>query len=137
MPRLIRSLSERYGPATIYVLGHSQGAIASILAGVYNHESLDGVITFGLGAYDPAWFQDPRLAPAFESGNHLPILLLHGNNDDRVPMTVSEQAQRHLAEHGYSVTLKPFEGGHTVPSRELDVVIQWLRSRDEQAPNPR
>jgi phospholipase/carboxylesterase len=138
MPRLIRSLSERYSPEATYLLGHSQGAIASILAGIYNHESLDGVITFGLGAYDPAWFQDPQLAPAFEAGNHLSILLVHGDDDDRVPLTVSERGHRHLTEHGYSVTLKPFKGGHTVPSRELDFVIQWLRSIESRTPsNPR
>lgn len=129
MPRLIGSLSERYSPAAIYVLGHSQGGIVSMLAGLYNHESLDGVITFGLGAYDLAWFEHPQLAPALEAGNHLSILLVHGDNDDRVPMTVSQRAHRHLAEHGYSVTLKPFKGGHMVPSSELDFVVQWLRSR--------
>ncbi len=127
MPGLIRSLRERYSPGAMYILGHSQGGIVAMLAGLYNHESLDGVITFGLGTYDLAWFEDPRVASALEAGSHMSILLVHGDHDDRVPMAVSERAHRHLAEHGYSVTLRPFDGGHTVPPRELDFVVRWLR----------
>jgi len=129
MPALVRSLEARYHPTDVYLLGHSQGGIAAMLTGIYNNQSFAGVISFGIGAYDPAWFGDPRLATKLESGKHLSIFLLHADDDERVPLAVSKSARNHLRDNGYSVTLRVFHGGHKVPSQELARVATWIRER--------
>jgi predicted esterase len=131
MPALVKSLQERYEFDEAFLLGHSQGAIAAMLTGLYQNQSFSGVITFGLGAYSPAWFDDARLAAALQSGSHLSILLLHGKQDERVPLAVSEEARQHLTNHGYSVTLRTFQGGHTVAPQELEYVAQWIRGIEQ------
>jgi poly(3-hydroxybutyrate) depolymerase len=56
MSDVVRAGWERYGIERAYVLGFSQGAIAAVLSGIYLNDDFDGVISFGLGAYNPAWF---------------------------------------------------------------------------------
>lgn len=133
MPEAVRALQDRYAVGSTYVLGFSQGAIVAMLSGIYLNETVDGVISFGLAAYEPAWFQDPKLALPLASGRHLSVLLIHGDEDERVPLAVSQGAHNHLAGEGYQVTLRRFRGGHTVPDGQLDFVAEWLRdrSRDE------
>jgi phospholipase/carboxylesterase len=126
MSDVVRAVQERYAVERTYVLGFSQGAIAAVLSGIYLNDALDGVITFGLGAYDPQWFADPTLASSLAAARHLSVLLIHGDEDERVPVAVSEGAREHLAGEGYEVTLHRFHGGHSVPDKELDFVIQWL-----------
>jgi len=129
MPEAVRAIKERYAIEDTYLLGFSQGAIAAVLSGIYTNEAFDGVISFGLGGYDPAWFEIPVLAAPLTSGTHLSVLLIHGEADERVPLAVSELARDHLVGAGYDVTLRTFRGGHTVPNDQLDFVARWLRER--------
>lgn len=129
MPEAVRATQERYAVGSTYVLGFSQGAIVAMLSGIYLNEAFDGVISFGLAAYEPEWFEDPTLASPLASGRHLSVLLIHGEDDERVPLAVSERARDHLAGKGYQVTLRHFRGGHTVPDDQLDFVAEWLRKK--------
>lgn len=127
MSDVVNAARERYAVERTYVLGFSQGAIAAVLSGIYLNAALDGVISFGLGGYEPAWFEDPKLASPLTSGHHLSVLLIHGDEDERVPSAVSERARDHLAGEGYEVMLHHFHGGHTVPDDQVDFVAEWLR----------
>lgn len=132
MPQVLNAINKRYSVDRTYVLGFSQGAIVAVLTSIAMCDSIDGVITFGLAAYDPAWLQDPALASGRASRQHLSILLLHGEQDERVPLAVSEQAREHLAGEGYEVKFRPYPGGHTVPSDQLEAVANWIRSIPQQ-----
>jgi len=120
---VVTDLRRRYRIRGTHVLGFSQGAMMAIVAGIYHNGLFDGIVTFGLPAFDTAWFQNDTL----NAGSHVPVLLVHGKHDERAKIRVSEQARDRLRENGYKVILRSFDGGHTVPDDQLDVVETWLR----------
>lgn len=121
---MVTDLRQRYQIDRVYILGFSQGALLALTTGIYNSELFDGVVTFGPPAFDTSWFNGNTLAEA--SG--VRVLLVHGRKDPHARFAVSEHARDALKGVGYDVTLRPFEGGHTVPKDQLDFVAKWIRS---------
>ncbi|MCG6955812.1 MAG: dienelactone hydrolase family protein [Gemmatimonadetes bacterium] len=126
LPSLLRTVRERYRLGPVYILGFSQGAIYGFLTGFYEHDSFAGIITFGFAGIAPEWFT--VRGGTIEDGRNLAVLLVHGREDPMAPFAESERARDMLQAAGYRVTLQPFEGGHSVPTAQLEKVVEWLRS---------
>jgi len=94
---------------------------------------------------DTVWQEAPALFPAlvalpegYDSTRTWPaILALHGFGGTArgfariAPVFTkaeSERARDMLRAAGYRVTLQPFDGGHSVPTAQLEKVVEWLRS---------
>jgi len=123
LPGVVTDLRRRYRIDRVYVLGFSQGAIMAVVVGA-NHSGLfDGIITFGLPAFDTAWFLDDTLNTSCD----LKVLIIHGTQDQRAPIAASERARDTLRAAGYDVTFRTFPGGHSVPNDQLEFVQTWLR----------
>ena len=127
LPTVVRDISARYPIDDVYVLGFSQGAVMALATAIVNHDLYAGAISFGLPDYRPGWLPEGALA----SGHDVEILLLHGRQDDRAPFAASEAARDHLSAAGYDVTLRGFNGGHTVPDVQLDYVSRWIRAPEK------
>lgn len=127
LPAVVTDLRRRYRIDDVYVLGFSQGAIVAIVTGVNNNGLFDGIITFGLPAFDTAWFRDNAL----RTGRDLRILLVHGDKDERAPISMSERARDTFSAAGYDVTFRTFSGGHAVPNDELEFVQGWVHKDQE------
>ena len=86
------------------LLGFSQGAAMAIDVAVGAELPLAGLI--GCSGYPhPGWVpQQPRM----------PILLTHGREDQVVPFGACEALEQSLKEHGGSVVMLPFHGGHGI-----------------------
>lgn len=82
-------------------------------------------MTFGLGAFDAAWFT--ARGETLADGRDMPILLVHGTADQLAPLAVAERARDALAAAEWEVTLRSFEGGHTMPVEEVAFAVEWLR----------
>jgi phospholipase/carboxylesterase len=126
LPAVIRDLRQRYRIDQVYILGFSQGAMTAYLAGICQPALFDGIVAFG-GMTRKEWYPGDTLA----QGQHVPVLILHGKSDTRMPFSEGERARDLLMKGGYDVTFRPFSGGHTVPSNEFDFVVAWLRQRAE------
>lgn len=57
---------------------------------------------------------------------HIPVRLLHGTFDSRVPMALSEQFNTLLMGAGYDSTLTKFDGSHAVPFDQTVAAIVGL-----------
>lgn len=57
---------------------------------------------------------------------HIPVRLLHGTFDSRVPLSLSEQFNTLLTGAGYDSTLTKFDGSHAVPFDQTVAAIMGL-----------
>lgn len=64
LPATAAEIRKRYAVDRVYLLGFSQGALAAMLAGLFDGSAFDGVVTFGLPAFDPGWIALDTAAPA-------------------------------------------------------------------------
>lgn len=120
---LITTVVDRYAPATVALVGFSQGAMLSIDVALAGAPGVDRVVAMsgvllvdsvpGLAAPHPA---KPR------------FLLSHGRYDAVVPFTSGSHAKDLLEKYGFPVTWRPFEGGHEIPEPVLADVDRFLFS---------
>lgn len=111
------------GIEQIYLAGLSNGAIgASRLAEEFKDE-IHGLILIS-GA-------DPDAAIV----DGLPVLLVHGIHDERIPAPIME---RYASAAGHNAVYHPFEGDHFLLLKQADsvqqVMIDWLRMQDVNSP---
>lgn len=127
IPRVVTDLRRRYRLDAVYLLGFSQGAMMAFVTGINHNGLFDGIVTFGLPAFDTAWFLDDTLSTARD----LRILVIHGEQDEPAPIAISERARDELRSASYDVTYRAFAGGHSVPNDELDFVKTWVQQEGE------
>jgi phospholipase/carboxylesterase len=118
---LIATVVERYAPATLALIGFSQGAMLSIDVALAESARIDCVVAMsgvllvdsvsGLVAPHPS---KPR------------FLLSHGRQDPVVPFTSGTSAHELLEKHGFPVTWRPFTGTHEIPPAVLAEAAQFL-----------
>ncbi|CAK22718.1 alpha/beta hydrolase [Synechococcus sp. CS-197] len=113
----IEALDQRQIPLSKTVLlGFSQGGAMALNVGC--QLPLAGIIA--CSAYPHPHWQPQKSRP--------PVMLLHGRDDDVVPV----EAQRRLAEQlggdSESCRLHTFDGGHTIPNDTVPLMLEALRS---------
>ena len=133
---LINFLNQKYKIKESYLLGFSQGAIFSYIAGIKNYSLFDGLIIFsGPGLLKPlvSPFAEKQItnwlaAESIETANSLQVILVHGKNDQRVKYELGIQSRDILKSYNYDLIFIEFDGGHVIPPGDiLDQVIQWIR----------
>lgn len=64
----------------------------------------------------------------------LPVLVLHGKDDERIPVSLMET---YAASGGQAVTYRLFEGDHFLLLKESDqvqqVMVDWLRQQESNS----
>lgn len=112
-------------PARIILAGFSQGgAVVLHTAFLRWHGPLGGVLA--LSTYAPT-FSDEVQLPA--SQRAIPVLCLHGRNDDVVLPTMGRAAHDYLQVQGVPVTWKDYPMSHEVINEEIRAIALWLDSR--------
>lgn len=107
------------GIEQIYLAGLSNGAIgASRLAEKFKDDICGLILISGA---------DPDAAIV----DGLPVLLLHGKDDERIP---ASRMERYASVAGPNAAYYPFEGDHFLLLKQADqvqqVMIDWLRAQD-------
>ena len=120
---LIATVVDRYAPASVALVGFSQGAMLSIDVALAGAPGIDRVVAMsgvllvdsvpGLTAPHPA---KPR------------FLLSHGRYDHSVPFAAGSHARDLLEKHGFPVTWRAFDGGHEIPDSVLADMALFLFS---------
>jgi phospholipase/carboxylesterase len=118
---LIATVVDRYGPTTVALLGFSQGAMLSIDVGLAGAPDVQLVV-----AMSGVLLMDSVAALTAPHPTRPRFLLSHGRQDPVVPFANGTRAKDLLEKHGFSVTWRPFEGGHEIPSPVLADVDRFL-----------
>jgi phospholipase/carboxylesterase len=118
---LLATVVASYAPATVSMVGFSQGAMLSIDVALAGAPAIDQVVAMSgvlLADSVPALNEARAAKPRF--------LLSHGRQDPVVPFPSGAKARELLEQHGFSVTWRPFDGGHQIPGPLLGDVERFL-----------
>lgn len=124
---IIEYMKDKYNITKVYLLGFSQGAGLSYIAGIKNYDIIDGIAPFG-GWFDEEYITRAHLKFAKEN---LDIFIAHGINDNVIPLESAEGAFNNLTEKGYNVHLEKFEGAHQVPANAQKAALEWLKDQNK------
>jgi len=112
-------------PARIILAGFSQGgAVVLHTAFLRWHGPLGGVLA--LSTYAPTFSDEVQLSA---SQRAIPVLCLHGRNDDVVLPAMGRAAHDYLQAQGVPVTWKDYPMSHEVINEEIRAIALWLDSR--------
>lgn len=110
-------------PRPVVMMGFSQGGVMSLEAGLNFKGPVAAIVSMSGYMPDP-WATLTKAQAPFET----PILLVHGTQDEVVPVEGSRQAAKALKETGYtSVTLKEFPMPHTISMESMGEVSKFLK----------
>ncbi len=118
---VLRTARERYAPRGHFLAGFSQGAMLSIDLALAGSEPLDrvAVLSGALLVDSAAHLQAQRnVRPA--------VFISHGRQDQRLPFAGGERMKTELEAHGYAVTWRPFDGGHTISKSTTTELSKFL-----------
>lgn len=107
----------------IILAGFSQGGAMALQCGLRYPESLGGILSLsGFLLLAETVPQEKHI-----TNQNTPILLMHGMQDTRVPVTYAEQATCYLAGLGFNVKLQTYDMEHAVCAKQISDIGMWLR----------
>jgi len=117
----IAELTERYpvDGDRIVLGGFSQGAMMSLDAGFRTPKPLRGIV-----AMSGALYEDDL--PPFEARPNQKVLILHGTEDEVIPVRAAQRARAVLEEHRLDPEYHEFPMGHNVTPESLATVRDFL-----------
>jgi len=126
----IRTVEARYhiDPDRVFLTGMSNGGIGAYLIGAHHATRFAAVVPMAAGL-------DEVLMPFLENFRQTPLYLIHGLQDQVMPVELSRSIARSLARLGYPHVYRehdrvhPMAGGHFFPREELPNLIAWLGQR--------
>ncbi|MGV8039211.1 MAG: alpha/beta hydrolase [Thermoanaerobaculaceae bacterium] len=116
----------------VYLLAHSQGVAYVFMAMAEEPGAVRGVIAFA-GVLPGELLPDTALARAAAVTR---VFIAHGRQDEAVGIASSRKARERLSRLGFDVTLREFEGGHTVPAEVLREAQDWIAASEKAAAAP-
>jgi len=130
----IHAVRSRYhvDPDRIFLTGMSNGGIGSLLIGVHRAALFAGLAPMAGGL-------DDVLFPFLENLRNTPVYLIHGLNDQVMPVELSRSVAKELTRLGYPVVYREHDrvhslaGGHFFPREELPDLVAWLGDRRRNA----
>lgn len=132
---VVKEMVERFNISDVYLMGWSQGAIFSYLVGIRQNRLFNGIICMsgpGLlaplknpyaGAIGPEWLKEEEI----RSADKMRVFITHGKDDQAAGYDLGTRSGDVLESHGYEVTFRDFEGGHSYPPEELlREIADWI-----------
>ena len=115
---LIDELVERYPTpeGKLVVAGFSQGGLMAIDAGFRTKQKVAGIVVMSGAIYEA---DKPPL-------RKMPLLIIHGTQDDMIPVLAARRTRHVLEEHGVSPEYHELAMGHHVTPESMEVVSTFL-----------
>jgi phospholipase/carboxylesterase len=107
----------------IVLAGFSQGGVMSLFTGLRYPQKIAGILA--MSCYLQKANQLPDQLSA--TNKNTPILQHHGEQDEVVPMAAGKMAHQLLLDNGYQTQWKAYAMPHTVISKQLADISQWLQ----------
>ncbi len=134
MGDLVSELKAHYNIDDIYLMGFSQSAIFTYIAGLQRPQLYKGIICLSgpaiheplrnpfAGEYAPDWLEEKYLEPA----KTLRVFIAHGTKDQTPPFDYGVKSKDILSSYGYDVSFHSFDGGHTIDPEILKQALEWI-----------
>lgn len=122
--KLIDHLVEHFPtpPGKLIVSGFSQGGLMSIDTGYRTAQPLAGIVVMSGGIAEADM-------PDFAAKKDVPVLIVHGTEDDMIPVLTARRARRILEQHGIEPEYHEFPMGHHVTPESMEVVRNFMAAR--------
>jgi len=116
--KFIDEVTQRYPTprGKLILAGFSQGALMSLDVGFRTGQPLAGIV-----AMSGALFEDEL--PNF---TNIPVLIVHGVDDEVIPVLAARRTRRVLEDHGLSPEYHEFAMGHWVTEESIVVVGEFI-----------
>ncbi len=112
-------------PRRAVVLGFSQGGLMAYDLALRDPQSWAGVVALSTWLPELLASNLPRL----EAQKSLPVLVLHGTEDQMVGIDKGRQSRSVLEEIGVDLTYQEFPMAHEIRPEALRTVLDWLGRR--------
>lgn len=119
-------------PRQVYLGGFSAGASIAYLIALESPETFSGVVGFS-GALEKELLTEQTVRAA---AGKVPIYIVHGRQDQVMPIALGRDANEYFTKKGFRVTLNEYDGGHGLPSTYFDVfkdAIEWFHKEAPRA----
>lgn len=108
-------------PEQLYLLGFSQGAIASMTLALTLGNKIKGIVA--LSGYIPHFVKEEYVN---NPGNQLSVFISHGEYDQVLPFEWGEANAEQFTKLEVPVTFKSYPEGHTVSRNNLQDCESWI-----------
>ena len=123
MNNLIKKIQKSgYSPSKIFLVGFSQGACLAIDFALRLPFSIGGIVAIA-GFIK---FKKRFLEEASNESGDTPILLIHGNQDDIIPITAGKTAYNILHERGYPIYFESYNAKHKIPLKKMNLINEFI-----------
>jgi phospholipase/carboxylesterase len=118
---LLSSIKQRFSPESLALVGFSQGAMLALDIALIAAASVDRVAVLSGALLDDAASRlaTPRHAPPA-------VFVSHGREDPVLRFQGAEHLVSALKSHDFTVTFRPFDGGHEIPPATADELKAFL-----------
>lgn len=120
---ITKQVESGIAPGRILLIGFSQGGAVAYETGLSYIAKLGGVAA--MSTYLPRPIEDINTA----AESTMPILSIHGKQDDVVPLSLGENAVKQLQMKGYHPDWQTFSMAHEVSIESLMVLGRWITER--------
>ncbi len=106
----------------IILAGFSQGGAISLFTGLRHKKSLGGILA--MSAYLPVL--DELESDASETNKKTPILMMHGSQDDVVPIEFAKRSKDKLTSLNYNLEWQTYPMAHSVCPEQCIDIGNWM-----------
>ena len=125
LQNLVAQERSRAGIRRLVLAGFSQGGAMALYTGLRLEEPAAGLLS--LSSWLPL---AERLAGELsDAGRRTPILMMHGSQDQVVPLALAEASRGRLLAAGCAVDWRTYPMPHTVVASQLADIGAWLQER--------
>ena len=122
---LVADLKQENPGIPVKLIGFSQGGAIALYASTTQPKLCTA--TLGLSTYLPLAAQLITKHTATDhTKNPNSINLMHGNNDQVIPLEYAQLSKTALDKIGYQTTLKTYNMGHEVCPEQIKDILSWL-----------
>ena len=109
----------------LLVLGFSQGAVIAYDLALRDPETYAGLIALS------SWLPAEMVAsiPKQDAHQNLPTLVVHGTEDQMIPVARAQESRAKLLEYGVPLTYREFEMGHEIQVDALRALVSWMEEK--------
>lgn len=107
---------------SIFILGFSMGASLAVEFGLRLKYPIGGIIPIAGFIKN----KDQLTADATDESRKTPVLILHGDKDDIVPIESGEKAYNLLSKLEYCVRLETYAAGHKIPVAAGEMIASFI-----------
>ena len=134
---VLGNVSDEYhvDPDRIFLTGMSNGGIGTWIIGMHHADLFAGIAPMASGL-------DDVLFPFVENLVHTPVYVIHGAEDQVMPVQLSRDLVQEMKRRGIPHVYRehhwthPHAGGHFFPRQELPELIDWF-DQQHRTPLPR